>query len=168
MYRHGLFLPRVGAVGAGEQGVGPPQENGPLDSRRRPGRRRRDSCGCCQDTRTSESHTYTSQMSVMLSLLTWHCGLYSIPIPQRPLFAPENDSAHNHWSYKDVALMAKCADTAPLFLDADASKCISRSHSLVYVCMCVHSHHRAWWTNRRTDESQSQERPLAIYIHLVS
>lgn len=62
--------------------------------------------------------------------------------------------------------MAKCADTAPLFLDADASK-ISLACVCMYVCMCVRSHHRTWGTNRRTDASQSQERPLAIRVHLV-
>lgn len=43
---------------------------------------------------------------------------------KRPHFSPHNDPAHNHWSYKDVALMAQHTDTTPLFLDADASSTV--------------------------------------------
>ena len=40
----------------------------------------------------------------------------------RPSFSPKNDPPGNRWSYRNVTEMATCADTAPIFLDADSSK----------------------------------------------
>lgn len=63
--------------------------------------------------------------------------------------------------------MARYANTQPLFLDADASKLLG-SQVVRVMTPYLSSHHLAWWTNRRTDESESQERSPAVRVHMVS
>ena len=43
-------------------------------------------------------------------------------VAQRAPFAPKNDLENGRWSWRDVAGMAKYANTEPILVDADASK----------------------------------------------
>ena len=52
---------------------------------------------------------------------------------KRAPFAPKNNPDQNHWSFRDVAAMAEVAGTAPIFLDADASRSIYHSQKFCRV-----------------------------------